>query len=191
MRRWLTWGLGLVAAAALGWPVAADPGSADRSRAAFGEVYRVLLSPRCRNCHPDGDAPLQRDEGVTHAQNITRRSAASGLPCTACHRDRNAPMRGGPPGVPGWDLPPAETPMIFEGRSPRQLCEQLKDASATGGRDLEALFEHIATDHLVLWGWHPGPGRTTPPLSHEDFVTAFRAWIDGGAACPVDRVRGR
>ena len=31
----------------------------ERSRALFLEASRVLLHPRCANCHPDGDVPAQ------------------------------------------------------------------------------------------------------------------------------------
>jgi len=53
---------------------------------AFDTVYQVLLHPRCANCHPAGDAPLQFDDGRPHGQNITHRSEANGLPCASCHR---------------------------------------------------------------------------------------------------------
>jgi len=159
----------------------------DRSQvaaAAFIDVAKVLLSPRCRNCHPTDDVPLQRDEGVPHAQNVSRRSEKNGLRCTACHRHENSPVPGGPPGVKGWRMPPAATPMVFVGRTPHQLCEQLKDKKATGDRDLEAIFHHLAEDELVLWGWRAGPGRKPPPVPHDVFVARVRAWIDNGAACP-------
>src|SRR5262249_40665891 len=32
---------------------------AERSRALFTEASRVMLHPRCANCHPNGDTPLQ------------------------------------------------------------------------------------------------------------------------------------
>src|SRR5882724_5506461 len=35
---------------------------ASTSSAAFLQLYRVLTSPRCQNCHPAGDAPLQGDD---------------------------------------------------------------------------------------------------------------------------------
>ncbi|MCU0685737.1 MAG: hypothetical protein MUF34_26420 [Polyangiaceae bacterium] len=150
----------------------------------FLTVANVLLSPRCRNCHPAGDAPLQGDRGTPHAMNITRRSAEAGLPCSTCHREANAPALGGPPGVAGWRLPPADVPMVFEGRSPRELCLQLKDPVKTGGRNLAQIREHMAHDHLVLWGWHPGPGRSPPPVTHEALVAATDRWLQAGAPCP-------
>src|SRR6476620_12506760 len=36
------------------------------SVAAFMEVYKVLMSPRCMNCHPSGDVPLQGDDSQLH-----------------------------------------------------------------------------------------------------------------------------
>src|SRR3954454_20488638 len=38
---------------------AAIADSKERSAALFVEASRVLLHPRCANCHPDGDVPLQ------------------------------------------------------------------------------------------------------------------------------------
>lgn len=156
-------------------------------KAGFVEVARVLQSPRCVNCHPGGDRPLQGDDGRVHAQNISRRTIAAGVPCSTCHQARNADALGiehGPPGAPGWTLPPAAQPMVFQGRTPTRLCEQLKDPAQNGGRSLAQLLAHVTHDELVLWGWAPGKGRTLPPLPHDRFVAAFQAWIDGGAACP-------
>jgi hypothetical protein len=156
-------------------------------QAAFVEVARVLQSPRCRNCHPAGDRPLQTDAGRPHRMNVSRRSVEAGLECGACHQERNSEalgIAGGPPGAPHWGLPPAETPMVFEGLSVRALCEQLADPERTGGRDLDELLHHVSSDPLVLWGWEPGGERTRPPLTHEAFVAAFRTWVTSGGACP-------
>ncbi|MBK7539983.1 MAG: hypothetical protein IPI49_32440 [Myxococcales bacterium] len=161
---------------------AADPDA--QARAAFLTVHRVLTSPRCRNCHPRGDRPLQFDDGVPHAQDISRRSVQNGMPCSTCHRDRNGELPGQPPGAPHWGLPPASAPMVFEGKSPRELCEQLKDKQATGGRDLPALLEHIEKDPLVLWGFRPGPGRTPVPVPFAQFTAATRTWVARGGPCP-------
>lgn len=154
---------------------------------AFVDVVKVLQHPRCQNCHPAGDRPLQTDAGLPHALNISRRSVEAGLPCSTCHGEQNADVVGavgGPPGAPHWGLPPATAPMVFEGRTPKQLCEQLKQPAATNGKDLAALLEHVSHDKLVLWGWKPGGDRTTPPLTHAEFVTAFTTWVNSGGACP-------
>jgi hypothetical protein len=171
---------------ALAVRAAADdaPPTRDDGLRAFSVVYAVLESPRCRNCHPAGDRPLQTDAGIAHAQNISRRSVANGVTCATCHRDRNGARAGQPPGAPHWQLPPAEVPMIFEGRTPHQLCAQLSDPSQTRGRDIPALIEHVDRDPLVQWGWAPGPGRTPVPVPHDRFVAAMRAWFAAGAPCP-------
>jgi hypothetical protein len=150
----------------------------------FLEIAKVLRSPRCQNCHPAGDAPLQTDAGTRHTMGVTRRSPKVGLPCTTCHREKNASLPGGPPGVAGWHMPPDDTPMVFEGRTPTELCEQLKDLGRNGGRGLAEIEEHLAHDPLVLWGWDPGPGRTRPPIAHAKFVEHARRWIARGAPCP-------
>ena len=177
-------GLVLFAAAA---PLAAgsDAGAAPPAPSGpFATIYAVLESPRCRNCHPAGDAPLQGDVPRRHAMNVTRTSAASGLACTTCHGPTNAAFRHGPPGRPGWRLPDADMPLVFEGRSEHALCEQLKNPAENGGKSLAELGEHFDKDPFVLWGWSPGPGRTVPPVTHAELMTAVRAWIAGGAACP-------
>jgi hypothetical protein len=81
-------------------------------------------------------------------------------------------------------MPSAATPMIFEKRTPAQLCKQLLDKSQNGGLTPEQLIDHVSHDPLVLWGWNPGEGRSTPPLSHAEFVQKFVEWVNKGAACP-------
>jgi hypothetical protein len=116
--------------------------------------------------------------------NISRKSTSAGLACTACHREANQPQPGAPPGAPGWALPPAAVPMVFERRTPRELCLQLRDPVKTGGRDLAAIREHLANDALVRWAWSPGPGRAKPPIGHAELTRSVEAWIRAGAPCP-------
>jgi hypothetical protein len=163
------------------------PSTTEDGKKAFVTVAAVLRSPRCMNCHPARDAPLQTDSSRPHAMNISRASEAAGLPCRACHENQNSErfgIPGGPPGAPHWGLPPKETPMIFQGRSTGALCAQLKDPEQNGHRSLDALLEHVDHDPLVLWGWQPGGARTRPPFSHDDFVAAFRIWVRSDGACP-------
>jgi hypothetical protein len=179
----------LLVVAALAPAAACAPARADDDRAASGKagfatLYKVLQHPRCLNCHPSGNAPLQYDESRPHGMNITRRSEANGVSCATCHRDKNGDRPGQPPGAPNWHLPPVDAPMIFQGRTPRQLCEQLKDPKQTGNRDVARLVEHVAHDDLVGWGWAPGPGRTAVPIPRADVVAAMQAWADAGAPCP-------
>ena len=74
--------------------------------------------------------------------------------------------------------------MVFEGRTPAQLCRQMKDPAQNGGKDLAAILHHLEKDELVGWGWNPGEGRTPVPVPRAELVAAFRAWMDGGAVCP-------
>lgn len=173
---------GAVAAAPA--PAGEAPEQVEAARKDFLDVVRVLQSPRCRNCHPAGDAPLHGDQGVPHTMNISRRSPEAGLACTGCHRERNAPVPGGPPGVPNWHMPPAEMPMIFEGKTPHELCVQLKDPAQNGGKELDELVAHVRDDKLVHWGWDPGPGRSKPPLPHAVFVQKVERWVAAGGPCP-------
>jgi hypothetical protein len=36
----------------------------------------------------------------------------------------------------------------------------------------------------VKWGWSPGDGRSTPPMSYAEFTQKMREWVDKGGACP-------
>jgi hypothetical protein len=165
---------------------AAKPDAA-AAQAAFQQVYRVLTSPRCQNCHPAGDAPLQGDDSHVHLQNVKRGKYGHGVPamvCNTCHQAKNISGAHMPPGNPKWALPTAEHKMVFVGRSASELCRQLKDPKQNGGRSLEQIFHHIADDDLVGWGWDPGEGRALPPLSRADTVAQLKIWMDGGAACP-------
>jgi mono/diheme cytochrome c family protein len=177
----------LVALAGVSWPARAAKQDTDASRAAFLQVYRVLTSPRCQNCHPAGDAPLQGDDSHVHIQNVKRGKdghGVYGMRCDTCHQARNLPGAHMPPGNPKWSLPSAEQKMVFVGRSPAELCGQIKDRKQNGGRTLAALLDHVANDDLVGWGWNPGDGRTLPPLTRAETAAQMKIWIEGGAACP-------
>jgi mono/diheme cytochrome c family protein len=179
--------LAVAAACHEGGVATGDSDTAAASRAAFLDVYRVLMHPRCMNCHPAGDVPLQGDDSHLHAQNVKRGPDGRGLfalKCAACHQDRNLPGANMPPGNPNWHLPPPSMPLVFQGRTPGELARQLKDPKQNGGKTLEQLFHHVNEDGLVLAGWDPGEGRTTPPLSHAEFARRFRDWIDSGAVAP-------
>jgi cytochrome c553 len=157
------------------------------SKKAFGEVYKVLMSPRCMNCHPSGDVPLQGDESTLHTQNVKRGTDGKGmyaLKCANCHQPENTAGLNMPPGNPKWQLPPANMKMVFEGKTPRQLAAQLLNPATNGHKTKAQLIEHIAKDSLVLGGWDPGDGRSLPPLAHAEFTRQFKLWIENGAYLP-------
>jgi hypothetical protein len=178
---------GVIAVSALALAQGPTADKVAAGKQAFGDVAKVLQSPRCQNCHPSGDRPLQSDQGKPHAMNISRATVAAGIPCSACHQDRNADAIGipnGPPGAPKWGLPAPDMPLVFQDKTPTALCEQLKDPARNGHRSLAQLLEHVSHDPLVLWGWTPGGKRTTPPLPHDKFVAAFATWVTSDGACP-------
>jgi hypothetical protein len=85
--------------------------------------------------------------------------------------------------VTTWGLAPLS--MLWEGRTKAQICEQMKDPERNGGRRTgEEVIEHMKVDPLVLWAWNPGTGRTTPPLTHQQFVDALEAWVRADMRCP-------
>jgi hypothetical protein len=172
---------------AVSLPARAAKQDADVSRAAFLEVYRVLTSPRCQNCHTAGDAPLEGDDSHEHPQNVKRGKdghGVYGMRCDTCHQTRNLSGEHMPPGNAKWSLPLPEQKMVFVGRSPGELCRQLKDPKQNGGRTLAMLLDHVENDDLVGWGWNPGDGRTLPPLSRVETAAQTKVWVEGGAACP-------
>jgi len=159
-----------------------------RSRAIFAELAKVLTHPRCMNCHPAGDQPLQGPDHKIHYPPARRAGPdvyAAG--CSSCHTDRNYAVPSPTtfksiPGHPRWDLAP--TSMAWEGKSVGEICRQLKDRDRNGGRDLTLLQEHIAKDDLVAWGWEPGLGREPAPGNQQIAGQLAQAWIDTGAECP-------
>ncbi len=197
-RRTIPTAMALVAFGLIGPPIAtilmSDPGpramenrdSSEVGLSAFRDVASVLTSPRCLNCHIEGQSPLQGDDGRSHNMNVRRGDDGRGSPamrCTNCHQSTNVEFAHAPPGVPDWRLPAAKSPMAWRGLSTGDLCRTLKDPSKNGNRSLSSLLEHVTSDQIVNWGWNPGPGRTTPPLSHQQFVDKFHEWVDAGAPC--------
>ena len=157
------------------------------SKKAFLAVYDVLVSPRCMNCHPAGDIPLQGEESKLHTLSVKRGKDGRGMyanKCINCHLDSNQAGLNMPPGAPDWRLPPADMKMVFQGKTPRELAAQLLDTATNGHKSKAALIEHIAADHLVLAGWNPGEGRKLPPLTHAEFTTQFKLWMEQGAYLP-------
>lgn len=140
-------------------------------------IYPVMTYARCLNCHVSGESPTQGDDRHLHVPSINRQTD-----CSQCHGTQNGAAPGSPPGAPGWGMPP----FSFVNKSASQLCRQIKDPTQNGGRTLEQLEEHVRNDLVILWAWNPGPGRTPPPRTWENFAIdgAFPQWIKNGAACP-------
>jgi hypothetical protein len=155
-----------------------------RSIALFEEAGRVIQHPRCMNCHPRTDRPMQGDAMRQHMPAVTRGPddlGAATLRCATCHHDANF----GASNVPGnrkWKLAPAE--QAWEGKSLGEICRQMLDP-ARSHMTREQLLRHMAHDELVGWGWHPGGDRTPVPGTQAEFGELIEAWLETGAACPA------
>jgi hypothetical protein len=159
-----------------------DPG--ERAVALFTEAGKVLQHPRCVNCHPAGDRPLQ-GTGTPHQPVVQRGPDGHGVTamrCTTCHQAANFEP-GRVPGHRNWHLAPAS--MAWQGKSLAEICAQVKDPARNGGHPLREIVEHMAKDSLVGWAWAPGDGREPAPGTQVAFGALIKAWADAGAACPA------
>ncbi len=152
--------------------------------AVFDKIAAVLQSPRCMNCHPAADAPLNGDDSHPHIMRVVRGGDNMGAPgqrCYACHRDENNNLSN-VPGAPEWSVAPKST--SWQGLTHAELRHALKDRRRNGDRDVAALIEHMNTP-LVMWGWNPGGNRAPIPIPHEEFISVLKVWEAAGAHCPV------
>ena len=165
--------------------------------AAWDQVYSVLVSPRCINCHTATNYPQQGDDRHRHFANVVRGPDGHGVPalnCISCHQETNADSTG-VPGGRNWHLAPLS--MQWQDVNDRPLssagvCRALTDRSKNLNMDGPALLKHHEEEPLVLWAWNPGRKpdgtvRTLPPISHQQFVAATRAWVEAGTPCPKGR----
>lgn len=166
--------------------------------AAWDQVYSVLISPRCINCHTATNYPQQGDDRRRHFANVIRGGTAGkgvpGLNCVSCHQSENADSTG-VPGGPNWHLAPLS--MRWQDLNDRPLssaavCRAVTDRSKNENMDGRALLKHHEEEELVLWAWKPGrrpdgTTRTLPPLTHAEFVDATRRWVEAGTPCPRGR----
>ncbi|WP_105423233.1 Isoquinoline 1-oxidoreductase subunit [Neorhizobium sp. T25_27] len=164
----------------------------ERSVALFQEAGKVIQHPRCVNCHPATERPLQGANMHPHQPPVVRGDGGMGLPgmqCTTCHSAENTPVVGQAdtiksiPGNPAWHLAPIE--MAWVGKSLGQICQQIKDPGRNGGKTMDQIVEHMAHDELVGWGWNPGAGREPVPGTQAEFGELISAWVKSGAACPA------
>src|SRR5438270_12873020 len=171
----------------------ADPKLAD-GLAAWEQVYAVLISPRCINCHTATNYPQQGDDRHRHFANVVRGPEGQGVPglnCATCHQTANADSTG-VPGAQGWHLAPLS--MAWQDRDDRVLssaavCRAVTDRSKNQNLDGPGLLKHHEEAELVRWAWTPGrrsdgTARSTPPISHAEFVEATRRWVEAGTPCP-------
>jgi hypothetical protein len=163
-----------------------------RAIALFEEAGKVILHPRCVNCHPAGDRPTQGMAEFPHEPPVFRGEAdvgLAGMTCGTCHGPDNVSLSNQAndirsiPGNPKWHLAPSK--MAWAGKSLGEICALIKDPSRNGGRSLDQVVDHMAHDALVGWGWHPGAGREPVPGTQAEFGELIRYWAEAGAACPT------
>jgi hypothetical protein len=186
--------LSLLAAQATEQDLAVDDPAA--GLAAWRSVESVLTHPRCLNCHTMTDYPRQGDERRPHGLKITRGpdGHGEGPKCQACHTDANQPSTG-IPGAKDWHMAPLAFAWESEPGKPASgaaICKTLKHVDDDEAEpDFERLIEYAQLASFVQWGWEPGKRlagaqRTTPLLTHTEFVEALKRWISAGAPCPGD-----
>lgn len=183
---------------ALGQSAAANqsPPSRDAGLAAWQQVYSVLTHPRCIDCHTATNYPEQGDDRHRHLFNVVRGPGGKGVPglnCATCHQSKNADSTG-VPGAYNWHLAPLS--MRWQDAndnilSSADVCRSLTDPSKNDNMKGAAILRHHEQEPLVLWAFQPGrrrdgTERTPPPLTHEQFVTATRTWVDAGTPCPTN-----
>jgi hypothetical protein len=159
--------------------------TAARSAALFTEAGKVVTSPRCVNCHPAGDRPLQGEIQRLHQPPVARGPDGFGtasMRCASCHQSANYDAVG-MPGHPHWHLAPRE--MAWQDKTLDEICAQIKDPARNGGRSLQQILTHMATDTLVGWAWAPGFGRKPAPGTQQELGALIEAWMRTGAVCPT------
>ena len=155
----------------------------------FLEMHRVLIHPRCLNCHPAGDSPKQGDAARFHVPPMTRGAqdrGPAGMHCAACHQTKNF-AASGVPGAPNWHLAPLS--MAWENKTPGEICRQILDRRRNGDKSLAEIVKHLTEDELVAWGWNPGTDvtgsvRQPVPIAKPEFNRIVHAWAKAGAVCP-------
>ena len=162
-----------------------DP--AARSAAYFTEAAKVMMHPRCVNCHPAGDRPSQGEGAMSrlHQPPVTRGADGFGsvaMRCGSCHQKANFDP-GHMPGHEHWHLAPLS--MAWQGKTASQICAQVKDPARNGNRNLAQIVEHMSKDTLVGWAWAPGVGRQPAPGTQAELGALLEAWVQTGAACPA------
>jgi hypothetical protein len=70
-----------------------------------------------------------------------------------------------------------------------EVCRAITDRTRNNNLDGPGLLKHHAEEPLVLWAFQPSRGidgglRTSPPMTHEEFVAATRKWVEAGMPCP-------
>lgn len=191
-----TWSIAITAAAGQDNAQTANSAPAKRAAglAAWRQVYSVLTHPRCINCHTATNYPQQGDDRHRHLFNVVRGPGGKGVPglnCATCHQEANADSTG-VPGAHNWHLAPLSMKWqdVNDNILPSaDVCRSLSDRSKNDNLNGSGILRHHQQEPLVLWAFQPGQrrdgsARSLPPLTHDEFVTATRTWVEAGMPCP-------
>ncbi len=173
--------------------------SVEEGLAAFDRIYDVAISPRCANCHTGSDnipmwSGTSYGEARPHGMNIDAgesRIGAETVMCQTCHIT-TTDLESEPHAAPHFGIPWQLAPVEFEwfGKTPQEICVQLKTPETNGGRDWQGLVEHLGHDASlagpVLWGFNPGGGREPSPGTLQEHIDDMIAWGAAGQPCPDD-----
>lgn len=177
------------------------PASATKAEGleAWSRIYEVASHPRCANCHTGAsDRPMwsgpSYGKARPHGMNIRAGDSRIGveyLPCQTCHTTKdadwdnaNAMPHTAPRVATLWQLAPVEADWF--GRSSIEICEQLRDPTRNGDRDMMAIAEHLDHDLILHWAWNPGGGREPAPYSLQEHVSDILIWGVAGMPCPAE-----
>jgi len=121
--------------------------------AAWQQVYSVLTSPRCINCHTATTYPQQGDDRHRHFANVIRGpegKGVAGLNCASCHQETNADSTG-VPGGHGWCLAPPSMrwqDINDQPLSSGAVCRAVTDRSKNHGLNGPGLLKHHEEEPL-------------------------------------------
>ena len=171
--------------------------STEHGLVAWQRIFAVLSHPRCSNCHTDEhNIPMWSGPSYgrtrPHGMNIhagPSRMGVETLMCSTCHitsRTPNTLPHAAPHAGHPWMLAPAA--FAWHGKDSASVCTQLRDPQRNGGRDGQALVEHIIHDAeahaFITWGFAPGGGREPAPGSMQAHLDDMLLWTSVGMPCP-------
>ena len=72
----------------------------------------------------------------------------------------------------------------WQGKSLKEICEQLMDRRRNGGKSEAQMILHAKEDGLVGWGWTSGADRKPRAGHAKQFGALIEAWLQTGCHCP-------
>ena len=164
---------------------------AERSRALFNEIAKVVTHPRCMNCHPAGNHPLQGDDRHEHLPPVPRGEAGlgvAGLNCATCHTERNFTLVGA--ARPTRAFRAIRAGASRRSKWPGKASRSARSASSSRTRRATAdARSRCCTSISRTTTWSRGAGSRAKGASRrradqKQLGALAQAWIESGAQCP-------